>query len=153
MGQEFEEILKDNILKIKPIGYSMYPVIVPERDYVYIEKADFSELKRGDVILYRRTQPQAIYVLHRIWKVKSDGVYTVGDNQKDIEGPLGSDVILGKMIALDRNGKHIEASGLMYRLLTGIWLVLRPVRRPFSVLAHKVKVLCMKSGIIHSPKS
>lgn len=116
----------------------MYPVIIPDRDFVYIEKTEVSALRRGDVILYKRSDPQ-IYVLHRIWKVKPDGVYTVGDNQTDIEGPLDDGAILGKMIALDRKNRHISTSSLPYRLLTGIWLTLRPIRRPISVAVHRVK--------------
>ena len=96
MSQSIEKTLEHNIVKIKPVGYSMYPVIVPGRDYVYIEKADYGTLKRGDVILYKRPEPESIYVLHRIYKVKPDGVYTVGDNQSVCEGPLAREQILGK---------------------------------------------------------
>jgi hypothetical protein len=78
-------------------------------------------------------------VLHRIWKVRADGIYTVGDNQSAIEGPLANEQILGRMIALDRKGRHIEVSNLIYKGLTWIWLCARPVRRPFSVLVHKLK--------------
>jgi hypothetical protein len=134
---EIEELLENNIVKLKPVGYSMYPVIVPGRDWVYIEKAQHNRLKRGDVILYRRAD--GMNVLHRIWKVRADGIYTVGDNQSAIEGPLANEQILGRMIALDRKGRHIEVSNLIYKGLTWIWLCARPVRRPVSVLVHKLK--------------
>ena len=139
MSQSIEKTLEHNIVKIKPVGYSMYPVIVPGRDYVYIEKADYGTLKRGDVILYKRPEPESIYVLHRIYKVKPDGVYTVGDNQRVCEGPLAREQILGKMIALDRKGRHINVTNVIYKLLTGIWLDMRKVRRPISLFVHDIK--------------
>ena len=51
MENNLEEQLEKNIIRIKPSGYSMYPVIIPGRDYVYIDKADFDSLKKGDVVL------------------------------------------------------------------------------------------------------
>lgn len=134
-----EQALENNIVKIKPTGYSMYPVIVPGRDYVYLEKVDASKVKRGDVILYRRRKPEEILVLHRVYKVKKDGIYTVGDNQTAIEGPLDGSQVLARMDALERKGKAISTSNIGYRLLTGIWLWLRPVRRPISLAVHALK--------------
>lgn len=134
-----EQALENNIVKIKPTGYSMYPVIVPGRDYVYLEKVDASRVKRGDVILYRRRKPEEILVLHRVYKVKKDGIYTVGDNQTAIEGPLDGSQVLAKMDALERKGKAISTSNIGYRLLTGIWLWLRPVRRPISLAVHALR--------------
>ena len=46
MENNLEEQLEKNIIRIKPSGYSMYPVIIPGRDYVYIDKADFGSLKK-----------------------------------------------------------------------------------------------------------
>lgn len=141
MSQSIEEMLEQNIVKIRPVGYSMYPVIVPGRDYVYIDKADFDKLKRGDVILYKRPAPDLRYVLHRVYKVNADGVYTVGDNQSAIEGPLKKDSVIGIMTAMERKGRRIGAESFMYRFVTGIWLAMRPVRRPVSQMVHKLRTL------------
>lgn len=52
---DIEQLLKQgNVIRIKPQGTSMYPLFVPGRDEACIERTDFSSLKRGDVILYRR---------------------------------------------------------------------------------------------------
>ena len=103
MENNLEEQLEKNIVRIKPSGYSMYPVIVPGRDYVYIDKADFSSLKKGDVVLYRDSGKGSIYVLHRICKITVDGIYTVGDNQSKMEGPFTREQVIGRMVAMDRN--------------------------------------------------
>ena len=72
-------------LRIKPRGYSMYPLIVPGRDEVFVERVSSESLRRGDVVLYRR-RDENILVLHRIWKREGDAFFLVGDNQKEIEG-------------------------------------------------------------------
>ena len=83
---DIEQLLKQgNVIRIKPQGTSMYPLFVPGRDEACIERTDFSSLKRGDVILYRRDK--SILVLHRIWKITNNSFYMVGDNQTEIEGP------------------------------------------------------------------
>ena len=130
---DIEQLLKQgNVIRIKPQGTSMYPLFVPGRDEACIERTDFSSLKRGDVILYRRDK--SILVLHRIWKITNNSFYMVGDNQTEIEGPLRPDQIRGKLIACNRNGLEFSTNNMLYRLLSGFWLLCRPLRP----LAHKI---------------
>lgn len=143
MGKEIahndlEKMLRQGYdIQVKPHGYSMYPLIVPGRDAVIVEKANPSRLKRGDVVLYRRDH--GILVLHRICKIRKDGVYLVGDNQSDVEGPLRPDQIKGRMTVVMRNGRDIPVDDFRYRLLTGLWLFLLPVRDPIKDVAHWFK--------------
>jgi len=124
---DIEQLLTDGkTIKIKPQGYSMYPLFVPGRDEACIERTDFSSLKRGDVILYRRDK--SILVLHRIWKITDNSFYMVGDNQTEIEGPLRADQVRGKLIGFVRNGKFVTVNNPFYRFLSGLWLFLRPLR-------------------------
>lgn len=123
-------------IQIAPKGYSMYPLLIPGRDQVILEKADSGKLRRGDVILYRRRD--GMLVLHRLCKIAPTGYYTVGDNQTEVEGPLRAEQIRGRMTAFIRKGRTIRVSHPVYRLAAGIWLMLRPVRdpikRPLAVL-------------------
>ena len=124
---DLEQLLADGkTIKIKPQGYSMYPLFVPGRDEACIERVDFSSLHRGDVILYRRDK--SILVLHRIWKVTNDSFYMVGDNQTQIEGPLRAEQVRGKMIGFVRNGKFTDVQNPPYRFFSSLWLFLRPIR-------------------------
>lgn len=134
-AQDIEKLLKEgNSIQFKPQGYSMYPVLVPGRDSVVVSPIEEGQkLKRGQVVLYRRYKENGekdILVLHRICKVNEQGIYLVGDNQKEVEGPLQFSQMLGIATTIYRNGKEISTENGMYRLLTGIWLFLRPVR-PF----------------------
>ena len=124
---DIEQMLANGTtIKIKPQGYSMYPLFVPGRDEACIERTDFSSLKRGDVILYRRDK--SILVLHRIWKITNSSFYMVGDNQTEIEGPLRADQVRGKLTGFVRNGKFVDVKNPIYRFLSDLWLLLRPLR-------------------------
>lgn len=137
--QDIEKLLAEgNAIQIKPQGYSMYPLFVPGRDEAVVEPVDTEKLKRGAVALYRRDS--GILVLHRIWKKKNDEFYMVGDNQKEIEGPLRKEQIKGVMVAMYRKGKYIPVSKFTYRLAMGIWLLLRPLRPCIS----KTVAFCKK---------
>ena len=118
-------------LRIKPRGYSMYPLIVPGRDEVFVERVSPESLRRGDVVLYRR-RDEDILVLHRIWKREGDAFFLVGDNQKEIEGPLEASQIKGK----------ISTSNVIYLLYSRIWLWLRPCRPQISRVIHKIRRRC-----------
>lgn len=92
--------LKENDIKIKPKGYSMYPLFVPGRDYAVITHIEPDKLKKGDVVLYRRHDNTGILVLHRICRIDKNGFYMVGDNQSEIEGPLEKNVFMESLLLL-----------------------------------------------------
>lgn len=142
--QDIEKLLAEgNYIQIVPQGYSMYPVIVPERDMVIVAPVQEQDtLRRGDVVLYRRFKESGekdILVLHRIWKISEQGIYLVGDNQKIVEGPLKREQILGIVTELIRKGKCVSTGNLIYRMITGIWLFLRPIRPFISKVVAKIK--------------
>lgn len=135
---DIEKLLTEgNTIQIKPQGFSMFPLFLPGRDEALIHGVTPDSLKRGDVALYRRDS--GILVLHRIFKVNANGFYMVGDNQTEIEGPLRPDQIRGKLVGIIRNGHSISVEDRRYRLLTGIWLRLRPFRPIISKSASIVK--------------
>ena len=133
-----EKVNIDEVLKSgKPVGFypqgnSMYPTIVPGRDSVIVEPLGDRKVKRGDVLLFRRSREALLYpgmlVIHRVCRVKKDGVYMVGDNEVQVEGPLEREQLLGIMTELHRKKKIIRTTNPGYRMLTGTWLFIRPVR-------------------------
>ena len=126
---DLEQLLQEgNIIRLKPQGFSMYPLFIPGRDEALIQQVPVTSLKRNDVALYRRNQ--GILVLHRIVRVTADGYYMTGDNQYEIEGPLRPEQFRGKLIAFVRNGKEISVRNPVYRFLSALWLLMLPVR-PF----------------------
>ena len=141
---DVEQLLREgHAVQLPPRGWSMYPLIVQGRDSVVIEPVEVRSLRRGDVILYRRDGGPL--VLHRICRIVPEGYFTVGDNQRQIEGPLRPDQIRGRMSAVIRNGRTVPVESAVYRVLTGIWLLLRPLRPTISRCAHALK--CFWGGL------
>ena len=140
---DIERILAEGQeIQLKPQGYSMYPLIIPGRDEAIISPAAHAQPKKGDVVLYRREG--SILVLHRICKVKEDGFYMVGDNQREVEGPLKREQIKGILTGFIRRGKYISVRHPVYILLSKLWLLLRPVRPLIAKSVHALKSLFKK---------
>ena len=109
------DLLSDNkSVRLHPQGYSMYPLIVPGRDEVVISPIRDHKIHRGDVLLYRRKNDRLI--LHRVYKVKDDKVFFVGDNESVVEGPLEVSQVHGIMAAFYHKGKKIKTSNIFYFL-------------------------------------
>lgn len=124
---DIEQLLSEgNVIQITPKGWSMYPMMRSGRDEAVIAPLGEERLKRGDVVLYRREGD--ILVLHRIWKVTDSGLFLVGDNQVEIEGPLKPEQVKGRLLAFIREGKTISVRHPLYRFYASVWLRLRPMR-------------------------
>ena len=109
---DLEQLLqKGNIIRLKPQGFSMYPLFIPGRDEALIQQVPVTSLKRNDVALYRRDQ--GILVLHRIVRVTANGYYMTGDNQYEIEGPLRPDQFRANSLLSSAMGKK-SLSGILY---------------------------------------
>ena len=104
----------------------MYPLFIPGRDEALIQQAALESLRKNDVVLYRRDS--GILVLHRICRITDNGFYLVGDNQREVEGPLRPSQIIGRLAAFVRDGKEISVRQPFYRFLSSLWLFLLPVR-------------------------
>ena len=132
------ELLQQNkTVQIKPMGKSMLPLLVEGRDEVILRPLNTKDLRRGQVLLYRGQF--GILTLHRVYQVKNEGVYFVGDSQTKVEGPIPFDVIYGTMCGFIRNGKEHSVKEPLYRLIFGIWLFLRPFREKIVISASKLK--------------
>jgi signal peptidase len=134
------------IVQIRPKGYSMYPMLIPNRDSIILKRAEQGTLKRGDVVLYRREE--GILVLHRIWKMNTDGIFLVGDNQELLEGPLRKDQIKGILVAFIRKGKKISVNNPFYLLYSRVWLMPLPLRFRISKFCGRFLFL-FRSGYHH----
>ena len=100
-------------------GSSMSPFLCHARDYIYFKKPD-RELRRGDMVFYERDNGQ--FVMHRIWKVKPDGYYIVGDAQTEIEGPVRRDQIFALITKVQRKGKWIGPGDIWWEFFEKVWI-------------------------------
>ena len=116
---EIESLLKQNQSVVIPVvGGSMSPFLIDSRDYVYLKSVD--RLKKGDIILYKRNNGE--YVLHRIYCIKENMFYTIGDAQMILEGPLLNDQILGVVSNVRRKGRWIGKYHILSLFFQYIWI-------------------------------
>lgn len=106
-------------------GNSMSPFLVHMRDTVYLSRVE-GKLKRGDMILYRRSN--GAYILHRICRVHHDCYDLVGDAQTGIERGIRQQQVLAVVRAVRRKGKLLRSGSFWWEFFEKIWLWLRPVR-------------------------
>lgn len=107
-------------------GSSMAPFLVHERDSIVFSKPD-RELRRGDMVFYQRDNGQ--YVMHRILKVKPEGLYIIGDAQTEVEGPVKPEQVFALVTKACRKGKWIGPGNFWWWFFSTVWLRLFPVRR------------------------
>ena len=106
-------------------GSSMTPFLGHGRDTIFFSAPE-RELRRGDMVFYQRDSGQ--FVMHRIWKVKKDGYYIVGDAQTDIEGPIRRDQIFARITKVKRKGKMISNGDFWWEFFEKVWIRMVPLR-------------------------
>lgn len=98
-------------------GTSMQPLLHTD-DLVKVEAV--TQLKKGDIVLYRRENGQ--FVVHRIRRVLSDSFTFVGDHQTQEETGIKFNQCIGKVIAYKKKGKEKQylLNGFRYKLYSGL---------------------------------
>jgi hypothetical protein len=115
-------------LKICPEGGSMIPFLVGGRDEAVLSiPGDDFVFRVNDIVLYQIDG--GIHVLHRICRIAPEGIYTLGDAQLEIEGPMQREDIIAVADYIIRKGKKITRANLRFNILATIWRWLRPFRR------------------------
>lgn len=109
-------------------GMSMWPFLCHGRDQVIIEKTEKNTLKRGDIVLFRVSNEK--YLLHRITKLSKDTFQTTGDGnfRRDMPAPYGC--MVAKVCAVIRKGKRIYCNDWRWKVLSKMWMLAFPIRRP-----------------------
>lgn len=113
-------------LRLPLKGESMCPILRGGRDEAVISSAMNRKLRRGDIVLY--TREDGTHILHRIHHVRKNSYYMLGDAHTLIEGPVDRKNVLAVASAVIRKGKTISCSRYDYRILSGLWLLVRPIR-------------------------
>lgn len=117
-------------VSIRIVGSSMSPFLIHDRDLITF-KAPERELKKGDMVFFQRESGQ--YVMHRIYAVKPDGYYMVGDAQAEIEGPIRREQIFAVIIKVRRKGKWMEPGDFWWNFFERVWINIIPFRKVVTV--------------------
>jgi signal peptidase I len=123
-----ETLERKGLFRFQAHGESMRPFIL-HNDILVIKSVNGVRLHRGDIILHR--QPSGQVIAHRIVLIKRNDVkvttyVTKGDSLDYFDSPVGRKRIIGKVIALEREGnlKNLESTG--NKAISRIWALISP---------------------------
>lgn len=140
----YEIIQSGRKVVITVSGNSMRPFIAGNRDKVLLGRA--GSLKKGDVILFRDRYGE--YILHRIYRIKNNMYFTIGDYCLRDDGQVDQDQIIGVVETVIRKGKKISCSSPVWCLYSHLWLAMLPLRR-YLILLHKA-YLAVKARLLQA---
>lgn len=108
-------------------GNSMNPFLVDRRDTITLGGFHDEEIRRGCVALVRDLSGD--YLIHRVIRRKGDIITLKGDgNSKKVETAKVGDVI-AIMTGMERKGRTYTTDGLAWKIYSGLWMFLSPIRR------------------------
>lgn len=131
-----EAFQKQHSVTIRPQGTSMFPFLIENRNLVTLEPWTAHKPHRGDIMLYQRENQ--LLILHRLWRIRKDGYYFVGDNQTAPEGPVSPSQLIAVVTEITKGKRCYSVKFLPYRFLSRLWLFLRPLRPYISRPAGKI---------------
>ncbi len=102
----------------------MFPLIRPG-DLLTV--APVTALRRGDVLLSQRDDGK--WVCHRLIRSTADSVSLRGDALSSVDRPVPRDAVLGRVIAIERDGRVRRLDGPAGRLI-GILVRISVAGRP-----------------------
>ena len=108
-------------------GTSMLPFIGDNRDSVVLEKRDFNNLKKGDIILFQYDSGK--YILHRIYNISQEGYQTIGDGCISFDDWIRPDQVRGVVTNIIRKGKEIDCNSTKWKIIFSLWMGLLPIRK------------------------
>ncbi|MGN1114398.1 MAG: S24/S26 family peptidase [Oscillospiraceae bacterium] len=133
---DYEKTIRDVIdsggeFVMYPKGISMLPFIKEGRDSVALVKPK-GDLKKNDIPFYKRDDGH--YILHRVISAEN-GIYTMcGDNQVQLEKGITNSQIIAVVSYVNRKGKRIDRSSLLYKIYLFVWQSIFIRRACFKIL-------------------
>lgn len=95
-------------IKFRVNGISMFPFI-RDNDLITIVPTVSNKVSTGDVIAHMERETAALLV-HRVIRRQKEIFYIKGDNLGLPDAPVSGKDILGKIAAIDRNGRPVRFS-------------------------------------------
>ena len=117
-------------VRFRAPGTSMHPTI-RHGDVITVEPVEPSNLKRGDIILYRL---QNDFIAHRLVNIeKRNGCGLIfflrGDASTTCDAPVKSEQVLGKVVRVERGNRRLDPYSRRVRLWSMVYPWLARLRR------------------------
>lgn len=108
-------------LRLRVNGWSMLPSVWPG-DTLLVERVNSSAITEGDIVLFGRHQR---LFAHRVVRRTAGnfGILTQGDAMRVADGPVDEDEFLGRVVALERDGRFMQPRkglSLLERAIAGL---------------------------------
>ncbi len=141
---EFISAVKETLnsglaVKFTVTGMSMWPFFTSGRDSVTVKKCTFSEIRKGDIVLF--SPAENTHILHRVIKKNDTSFITAGDGNAFKDGIFTPDKIIARVSKIHRKDKTFSADKMTFRFLSFMWMLIFPVRKPFLAILKKAKKL------------
>lgn len=148
-----KEILrKGSLLRIPTVGSSMYPVS-RSGDIITIRPTRAADVSIGDVIVYNAGRRM---VAHRLVSKRKENNQVVlicqGDTFMRPDPPIRPEQVLGKVVAVSRNGQTIRLDTLKNRFIGFFLIKTSPLRPWLYPMLRKVRRLCKRFFTKFNPK-
>ena len=105
----------------------MNPFIVHKRDSIKLGPWKDEDIRKGAVVLAEGNS--GLYVIHRVIKRNGDDLTLSGDGNLIQTETTTTAKVIAVMHSITRKGREYSSSSLVWRLYSGIWMFLAPVRR------------------------
>ena len=117
-------------VRFRAPGTSMHPTI-RHGDLITVEPVASSNLKRGDIILYRLRND---FIAHRLVNIEERNgcgltFFLRGDASTTCDAPVKPTQVLGKVVLLERGQRRIDPYSLRVRLWSMLYLWLGHLKR------------------------
>lgn len=100
------------------LGPSMFPLLVPGDGIIIDRSVKFSQLRRGDVIVFKSSQ-KPFHIVHRLIKITPEGLITRGDNNSfDDYFPVNPEDDPMLVVSIKRGNKTFKVSNGIF----GLWV-------------------------------
>ena len=120
-----EQMDNNGKVRFTPKGNSMLPLLRNNMDVVTMSTPELP-LAKYSIAFYQRKNGQ--YIMPRIYKIRGEDYYMVGDAQQVIEGPLKREQIFAVVIKVKRKEKWIEPGDFWWKFFEKVWIRVVPMR-------------------------
>lgn len=127
--QIMSEAEDGSVIPLLVTGGSMLPFLLDRRSVVYLKKDRGYQPKRGDVVLFLR--PDGAWVLHRIVRLLPNGELLINGDAQAWTETIMPPQIMAHVVQICRRKRTFSAENVWYRLLSRMWMPLRPIH-PFG---------------------
>lgn len=141
-----------NRVRFRANGKSMHPTI-KDGEMVTVEPVEPSDVRQGDIILYRNHQSLVAHRVVAIAGARGKGsalcpppsafrphslFFLRGDALPSYDNPVETSQILGKVVSVERDGRSIELNSGRAKLRQFVWIFASRLRRAMRQNGRKV---------------